>query len=53
MNLPKRKPNRLENFDYSKNGAYFLTLCTKNRKRLLSNINVGTGVLDCPFNNSF
>ncbi len=29
--LPKRKPNRLENFDYSSNGAYFITICTKNR----------------------
>ena len=48
MNLPKRKQNRLENFDYSKNGAYFITICVKDRKRILSQINVGTGVLDCP-----
>ena len=48
MELPKRKQNRLENFDYGQNGAYFITICVKDRKRILSNINVGTGVLDCP-----
>ncbi len=47
MELPKRKPNRLENFDYSQNGSYFVTICVKDRKKLLCNI-VGTGVLDCP-----
>lgn len=30
--LPKRKPNRLNNYDYSTNGAYFITICTKNRR---------------------
>jgi REP element-mobilizing transposase RayT len=29
--LPERKPNRLPTFDYAQNGAYFLTICTKNR----------------------
>ena len=29
--LPVRKPNRLQNFDYSKCGAYFLTICTSKR----------------------
>ena len=48
MDLPQRKPNRLENYDYSKNGAYFITICVKDRKKILSKINVGTGVLDCP-----
>lgn len=38
MPLPNRKPNRLRNYDYSQGGVYFLTLCTKNRKRLLANI---------------
>lgn len=37
-NLPKRKPNRLKNFDYSQNGAYFITVCTKNKEKILSNI---------------
>ena len=32
MELPKRKNIRLEHFDYSSPGAYFLTVCTKERK---------------------
>ena len=32
MELPKRKPNRLPYFDYSTPGAYFITICTKDRK---------------------
>jgi len=38
---PRRKPNRLRNYDYSQNGAYFITICTKNRKNLFGEINVG------------
>lgn len=38
MNLQKRKPTRLKNYDYSTPGAYFITLCTHNRKCLFSNI---------------
>lgn len=34
MELPKRKQNRLPNYDYSVAGAYFITICTKNRKNL-------------------
>ena len=30
-NLPNRKQYRLEDYDYSLPGAYFITLCTKNR----------------------
>ena len=33
--LPERKANRLRAFDCSQNGAYFLTVCTKNRECLL------------------
>ena len=33
-----RKPNRLAGFDYSQPGAYFITVCTKDRKCLLSQI---------------
>ncbi|MBE6779997.1 MAG: hypothetical protein E7545_03355 [Ruminococcaceae bacterium] len=47
MELKSRKPNRLENYDYSQNGAYFITICVKDRKPILSKI-VGTGVPDCP-----
>ena len=36
--LPKRKPTRLKNFDYSTTGAYFITLCTEDRRKILSQI---------------
>ncbi len=45
--LRERKPTRLRNFDYSTNGAYFITICTQNRKKILSHI-VGGDVLDAP-----
>lgn len=35
MDLPKRKPNRLTDFDYNTPGAYFITICVKDRKNLL------------------
>jgi REP element-mobilizing transposase RayT len=37
MEYPKRKPNRLKNRDYSRPGAYFLTICTEGRKNLFWN----------------
>ena len=43
MNLPKRKPTRLKKFDYSSEGYYFVTICTQNRKNILSDIIVGEG----------
>ena len=39
--LPKRKPNRLQGYDYSQNGAYFITVCTKGRSELFGEIPVG------------
>ncbi len=48
MNLPKRKPLRLKDYDYSQNGAYFITFCTKGRMPILSSVAVGGGVLDAP-----
>ena len=36
--LPKRKPTRLKGFDYSTAGAYFVTICTRERKKILSDI---------------
>ncbi len=36
--MQKRKPNRLKNFDYSQNGAYFITICTKDKKHILSTV---------------
>ncbi len=34
MELPKRKHNRLNCFDYGTTGCYFITLCTQERQRL-------------------
>lgn len=34
MDLPSRKKNRLENFDYGQNGSYFVTICTQNRQQI-------------------
>ena len=42
MDLPKRKSNRLPDFNYSQYGSYFLTLCTKNKLPLLCKIQKGT-----------
>ena len=36
--FPKRKQNRLSQYDYSDNGAYFITFCTKDMKCILSHI---------------
>ena len=44
--LKNRKTPRLKDFDYNSAGMYFITICTKDRKPILSN--VGAGVLDCP-----
>ena len=30
--LPNRKNIRIENYDYSAPGAYFITVCTANRE---------------------
>ena len=38
MSVQKRKSPRLEGYDYSLPGAYFVTLCTKEKKCLFSNI---------------
>lgn len=35
--LPKRKNIRLKEYDYSEPGAYFITICTKNKEKLLWN----------------
>lgn len=48
MDLPKRKTIRLPNYDYSSPGAYFVTVCTRDRRSLLSEINVGADALGGP-----
>ena len=35
---PKRKHIRLRGYDYSSEGLYFITICTKNRKHFFGNI---------------
>ena len=42
MDLPNRKPTRLRDYDYGKDGYYFITICTKDRQNILSEI-VGEG----------
>ena len=41
--MPERKHTRLKAYDYSTSGAYFVTICTQNRRCLLSRI-VGRGL---------
>ena len=48
MNYPKRKPLRLPHYDYSSPGAYFVTICTKDRRCILSKIAVGADALGGP-----
>ena len=47
MKVPKRKPTRLINYDYSREGAYFITICTKDKQKILCDI-VGGGAYDAP-----
>ena len=44
---PTRKPTRLQNYDYSQNGCYFVTVCVKDRRPILSTI-VGGDALIAP-----
>ena len=47
MELPKRKPTRLKNYDYSQNGYYFVTICTHKKQKILCDI-VGEGLCALP-----
>lgn len=42
--FPKRKQIRLENYDYSTSGAYFITVCATNREKIFWN-NVGADII--------
>jgi hypothetical protein len=46
MDLPKRKPQRLRGFDYSKANYYFVTICTDERKDLFGEIGKLNELLD-------
>ena len=41
MDLPNRKQIRLPEYDYSAPGAYFVTICTHDRRCILSDIRRG------------
>ncbi len=36
--MPTRKKNRLDGYDYGQNGAYFITICVKDRQEILGNV---------------
>ena len=38
VDRPVRKPIRLKNYDYSAPGAYFITICTREKRCILSSI---------------
>ena len=40
--LPQRKRLRLKEYDYSNRGYYFITICTKDKKEILSKIEYKT-----------
>ncbi len=40
--IPRRKPMRLREYDYSRAGVYFVTICTDERKHLLGCIELET-----------
>ena len=45
--METRKNNRLSEYDYNSIGAYFITICVKDKQKILSHI-VGDGALDVP-----
>ena len=42
--FPQRKPNRLKDYDYSHDGAYFVTICAKDRENLFGTVIVGAAI---------
>lgn len=47
MEFPKRKIVRLQDYDYSMNGAYFVTICTYERQNLFGEIVCDVGANPC------
>ena len=47
MEMSQRKPTRLQEYDYSEHGAYFVTICTAEKRKTLCDI-VGGGAFDAP-----
>ena len=53
MEMPNRKQNRLDAFDYGQEGAYFVTLCTQNRARIFQmELPVENGLCAVPKSNA-
>ncbi len=50
MELPKRKRTRMPGYDYSTPAKYFVTICTHNKEKILSNVQnkVGEDALIVP-----
>ncbi len=44
--MKERKLNRLKDYDYSQNGFYFVTICTKNREEWFGKIESGKMILN-------
>jgi len=40
--VPRRRPIRLRGFDYTSPGAYFVTICTRNRACILGDLKAGS-----------
>jgi len=53
INLPNRKPTRLRGYDYSTNGAYFVTVCTQHREELFVMESVGNDTQVVPYDIEF
>lgn len=47
--MPKRKQLRLIEYDYSQNGAYFVTVSTKNRQYYFGEVTVGCDAHIAPY----
>lgn len=48
--LPQRKKHRLKDYNYSQNGAYFVTICARDRLKLFGDITiVGRDTPGAPF----
>ena len=48
MELPKRKLLRLKDYDYNQNGAYFITICAKDKRNLFGKIKPPNTVAGIP-----
>lgn len=47
MELPKRKRIRLPVYNYSENGAYFITICSYEHTPIFGEVTVGQGLCSC------